>query len=80
MSTPFKMRGFSGFGNSPITKKTKFWDKVKSAGKGVIAALTATDEFAQSGAAEYRRSKAEYRAKSPANKKYTPDEGLVAGS
>jgi len=45
---------------SPL-EQTKFWDKVKSAGKGAIAALTAVDDFAQTGAAEYRRSKKKYR-------------------
>ena len=32
MSGPFKMKGFSGFGNSPIkAKKTSLWGKMKSA-------------------------------------------------
>ena len=36
--TPFKMKGFSGFGNSPfraIEKKTKFKDKIKSIPKAI---------------------------------------------
>jgi hypothetical protein len=31
MSTPFKMKGFSGFGNSPLTKKTDPTDKAAEA-------------------------------------------------
>ena len=60
---PFKMAGFSGFGNSPMKKgkKTSTWGKIKAAGHGIKAALTAHDQFVQEGAYAYRKAKQKYR-------------------
>ena len=60
---PFKMAGFSGFGNSPLQKgkKTSTWGKIKAAGHGIKAALTAYDRFLAAGGTAYRQAKQKYR-------------------
>jgi len=40
MSTPFKMKGFSGFGNSPMKQKATLGQKAKSLAKTIMSEIT----------------------------------------
>ena len=69
MSTPFKMTGFSGFGNSPIKQKATFTQKVKSLTKTVFDKILNED---RSFSKTYTKNKASLKksdlAKSRKNK------------
>tara|TARA_R110002012_G_scaffold125814_2_gene277477 strand:+ start:2248 stop:2487 length:240 start_codon:yes stop_codon:yes gene_type:complete len=64
MTGPYKMKGFSGFGNSPMKAgKTKFKDKVKAAGKAFVAGAKATDQGINKAIAKYQSEKKKAREK-----------------
>ena len=44
MSTPFKMNGFSGFGNSPMKQKATFNQKFMSFGKTILDTIADEDK------------------------------------
>ena len=66
MKVPFKMKGFSGFVNSPLTKRS-LWQKTKDeAGQiweGAKALVTATDRGFEAAQRAYLKRERKDRAK-----------------
>jgi hypothetical protein len=62
MTGPFKMKGFSGFGNSPMKAgKTKFKDKLSALGTAIMHGAKQSDQGINKAIRKYKSEKKKAR-------------------